>query len=382
MIKIMLSAGEVSGDVHGAHLALELKKINPSACLFGMGGEKMKAAGVDIRLDLTKSGTVGIVEIFKHLHKILFGLRKAKYMLRKELPDVLVLIDYQGFNMVLAGVAKSLGVKTVYYIAPQEWLWGTPKGVKSVATTIDTIIAIFEDEAKIYREAGGNVLYHGNPNLDTARPTMQKKEFFSLLGLNDRFPTFGLFPGSRQQEIDTLTPVLIQTAEIIKKTIPNSQFILSLSSIHFKEKISSFLAKSSVDIKVVYGKSHDALSSSNVCVAASGTTIIEAAILNTPIIMIYKLSPVTYFFAKNIVKIRLKYYCMPNILADKAIVPEYIQEKAKPQTLADKAMELLTDTKTKETMIEGYKLIRSKLGSPGVVKTAAKDIFGLIRGKI
>ena len=174
MIKVMLSAGEVSGDIHGAALAKELKILNRNIILFGMGGERMRSAGVELLYDLSSRGTVGIIEILKFLPSILFGISKMKRALKKEQPDLLVLIDYQGFNMMLAKYAKKLGIKTVYYIAPQEWLWGTPKGVKNVANTIDKILCIFEDEAKTYKKYGGNAVYIGNPNVDTTKSIISK----------------------------------------------------------------------------------------------------------------------------------------------------------------------------------------------------------------
>ncbi len=382
MIKIMMSAGEVSGDIHGAALARELKKLNSALHLFGMGGEKMRLAGVDIKYDLSAKGTVGIVEILKFLPSILLGFFVMKRLLKKERPDLLVLIDYQGFNMMLAKYAKKLGIKTVYYIAPQEWLWGTTKGVKKVVATIDKLLCIFEDESRIYKENGGNAVYVGNPNVDTARPGSTKEDFCKTAGLNPKFPIFGIFPGSRHQELDTLLPVFAGAAQLIKKKIPNAQFIIALSSLQFKKKISSFLEKRRINIPVVYGRSHDILGSSNVAIAASGTIIMEASIINTPAIMAYKISAVTYFIAKHIVKIKLPYFTMPNIIANKMIVPEIMQSEATGQNIADKAVQLLTDQEAIKNIKEGYRQVRSRLGAPGAVKRAAEEIMSELRGRI
>lgn len=382
MIKIMLSAGEVSGDIHGAALAKELRKINSALCLFGMGGEKMRLAGVDIKYDLSAKGTVGIIEVLKFLPSILFGLFKMKRLLKKERPDLLVLIDYQGFNMLLAKYAKRLGIKTVYYIAPQEWLWGTPKGIMNVVNTIDKLLCIFEEEAKAYKNNGGNAIYVGNPNVDTARPASSKEEFCKTAGLNPKFPIFGIFPGSRHQELDALLPVFTSAAALIKRKIPNSQFIIALSSLQFKNKVESHLKRKKIDIPAVYGRSHDILSASNVAIAASGTIIMEAAILNTPAIMAYKISPLTYFIAKYIVKIKLPYFTMPNIIANKMVVPEIMQSDATEQNIADKAAQMLTDPEAVKAIKEGFRQVRSKLGPPGAVKRAAEEIMAELRGKI
>ncbi|MFA5103929.1 MAG: lipid-A-disaccharide synthase [Candidatus Margulisiibacteriota bacterium] len=378
----MLSAGEVSGDIHGAALAKELKKSNSALYLFGMGGEKMRLAGVDIKYDLSAKGTVGIMEVIKFLPSILFGLAKMKKLLKKEKPDILTLIDYQGFNMLLAKYAKKLGIKTVYYIAPQEWLWGTPKGIKNVVETIDKLLCIFEEEAKIYKENGGNAVYVGNPNIDTARPSSSKEDFCKTAGLNPKFPIFGLFPGSRHQELDALLPVFTSAAGLIKKRIPNAQFVIALSSLQFKTKVNSYLQKHKINIPALYGRSHDILSASNVAIAASGTIIMEAAIINTPAIMAYKISALTYLIAKHIVKIKLPYFTMPNIIANKMIVPEIMQSDATECNIAGKAVQMLTDPEEIKAIKEGFRLVRARLGAPGAVKRAAEEIMTELRGKI
>lgn len=384
MIKIMLSAGEVSGDIHGAALAKELLKINPSIELFGMGGEKMRAAKVKTICDLTSKGTIGIIEIFKFLPSILLTFFKMKKLLKDENPDALVLIDYQGFNMLLAKQAKKLGIKTIYYIPPQEWLWGKEKGIKDVATTLDKLLCIFEKETEIYKHYGANAVYVGNPNFDTAKPTMSKEEFCAKFSLNPKFPIFGLFPGSRQQEIDTLLPVFIETAHLIKKSIPNSQFVIAISSLNFKEKIEKvvYSEKDKIKILVLYGLSHDILNACNLAIAASGTIITEAVILNTPIIMAYKISKATYFIAKNLLKINLPYLTMPNILINKLVIPEFIQEEANPENIAKKAIEIITSDHENKKMLNEYKNIRNLLGKPGAVKRAAEEIIVELRGKI
>lgn len=382
MIKIMLSAGEISGDMHGAALAKELKKINSALYLFGMGGEKMRLAGVDIKYDLSAKGSVGVMEVLRFLPSILFGLYKMKRLLKKESPDLLVLIDYQGFNMLLAKYAKKLGIKTAYYIPPQEWLWGTPKGIKNVVATIDKLLCIFEEEARIYKENGGNAVYVGNPNVDLAKPGVSKEEFCRATGLNPKFPIFGLFPGSRHQELISLLPVFTGAAALIKKEIPNAQFVIALSSLQFKSMVLSYLKKNNINIPAIYGRSHDILGASNVAIAASGTIIMEAAIINTPAVMAYKISNLTYLIAKYIVKIKLPYFSMPNIIANKMIVPEIMQSDVTQNNIAEKAVKMLMDPDKAKAVKDGFRNVRAKLGPPGAVRRAAEEIMSELRGRI
>ena len=376
----MISAGEVSGDLHASFLASELLKLNPGLHIFGMAGEKCRLSGVDVKIDITSKGTVGITEILKFLPSILFSYQKMKSLLKKERPDVLVLIDYQGFNMLLAKYAKKIGIKTVYYIPPQEWLWGTEKGLKNVASSVYKIMSIFEDEAKAYKKAGANVTYIGNPNLDTIKLSTDKTSFCRSFGLNPNFPVLGIFPGSRLQEIKSLLGIFLKACEIIKVQVPNTQFVLSLSSEHFRKDIEKMIEGS--QIKLIYGKNHDILNASNVSLAASGTVTMEATILGAPIIMAYRISYISYLIGRHILRIRLPYFSMTNLIAGYEVIPEFVQKKATAENLAEKAVELLTNKETLAGIKSGYSKVLSKFGAPGAVKRAAEQINYELRGKI
>ncbi|MEK7377039.1 MAG: lipid-A-disaccharide synthase [Candidatus Margulisiibacteriota bacterium] len=380
MIKVMVSAGEVSGDLHASFLTSELLRLNPTLKIFGMAGERSKAAGVDVRIDLSAKGTVGITEVLRFLPSILTAYFKMKALLKKERPDLLVLVDYQGFNMLLAKYAKKIGIKTIYYISPQEWLWGAEKGVKAAASSLYKILAIFEDEAKAYKKAGANVVYIGNPNLDTIKLSADKASFCRSFGLNPNFPVLGLFPGSRLQEINRLLGILLKAGNLIKARVPNAQFVLSLSSEHFRNGIEKKINGSRV--KLIYGKSHDILNASNVSLAASGTVTMEATILGAPIIMAYKISLISYLIGKYILRIRLPYFSMTNLIAGYEVIPEFVQDKATAENIAGKAIELLTDKGSIAAIKAGYSKVLSKFGSPGAVKRAAQQINYELRGKI
>jgi len=208
MKKIMLSAGEVSGDVHATSLVRELKKLLPDTYFFGMGSEKLLAEGVDVKIDIAKRGSIGILEALPNIVPIYFAYQKMLTLLKSERPDLLILIDSQGINMPLAKAAKKLGIKTIYYIAPQEWLWGSSKGVKKVSDTLDMIVSIFEKEHLAYKQAGGNSVYFGHPLVDIVKPEKSKSEARKeFLGSEDG-PVISLCPGSRTQEIKNLLPIL------------------------------------------------------------------------------------------------------------------------------------------------------------------------------
>ncbi|MFH1361746.1 MAG: lipid-A-disaccharide synthase [bacterium] len=367
-MKIMLSAGEVSGDVHGSHLVRELKKLKPEAYFFGMGSEKLLAEGVAVKVDITKRGTIGIFEALPNVLPVFLAYKKMVGLMKSEKPDMLILVDSQGINMPLAKAAKKLGIKTVYYIAPQEWLWGTPKGVKKVSETIDLIISIFEKEHETYQQAGGNSIYFGHPLLDIVKGDSQ---FAKGEG-----PTIALCPGSRTQEIKGLLPILLKAGELLKKELPKAEFIIPAASTEMIKKIFNYIGED-FRPKAIIGHTYDILASADLALCASGTINLEASILGTPNIMVYKLSPLTYFVGKHILKIgeKLKYFSMPNMLLDERAIPELVMEQAEPKIIAQEALSIIIDQERQAKMKASFEKLRTKLGQPGVIEKVAREIL-------
>jgi lipid-A-disaccharide synthase len=363
----MMSAAEVSADLLASSLARELKGCD----LFGMGGEKMRSAGVDIRIDITEKSSIGIVEAIKYLPFQLSTLRAMKNMILSEKPDALILVDAQGFNMPLAAFAKKQGIRTIYYIAPQEWLWGTKKGIRKVAGAIDLIISIFKKEHELYKANGGNSVYFGHPLLDIVRSNMGRQDFCRKFGLNPHEKIIALCPGSRHHEIKNLLPILLDVAGRIK----GAQFVLPISYSKFKNEIEDQLARTSLNIKVIEGYNHDILANSDLVIAKSGTIILECVCLNTPVIMFYKLSPLTYYIGRYLLGIKLDHYSMPNILAGRMVVPEYVMGQANADNIYNEAVRILADPQKARA---GYAEIRSLLGNTGATEKAAKKIIEFI----
>jgi len=375
-MKIMLSAGEVSGDTHGTYLVRELKKINSNIYFFGMGSEKLLAEGVDIKIDITKLGTIGIFEALPNILPVYLAYRKMIDLMKKEQPDLLLLVDSQGINMPLAKAAKKLGIKTVYYIAPQEWLWGTPKAAKKVAQTIDLIVAIFEKENEIYKLSGGNVVYSGHPLLDIVKPSWSKKETRKQLVGDEKGPIIAICPGSRTQEIKGLFPILLKAGELIKKELPDAKFLVPAASTDMIKRVFNMVSED-FRPKAVVGHTYDILAASDLAICTSGTINLEASILGTPNIMVYKLSPLTYFLGKYVLKIgeRLPYYSMPNILLEQKVIPELVMDQATPETIAQEAVAMINDSARQQNMRASFDALKNKLGSPGVISRCAQSIL-------
>jgi lipid-A-disaccharide synthase len=370
-MKVFVSAGEVSGDIHGSYLVKELKKLRPDIQLYGIGSERMAAAGVDVRFDISRRGSIGIFEALPNLFPILSVFNRVKKLLRDEKPDLVLLIDSQGFNLPLARFCKGQGIKTVYYIAPQEWLWGTPEGVKKVASTVDLIVAIFENEYQAYRQAGANVVYFGHPLIDIVKPTVSREAIRN----QPVQPLIALCPGSRIQEIRGLLPVLLKAGEIIHKEVPQARFVIPVASSKVIKDIFDLVGDFRPD--TIVGETYNILNASDLAICTSGTINLEASILGVPNIMVYKLSFLTYLIGKYIVKLdrKLPYFSMPNLLLNEKVIPELVMGNATPEKIAAEALCILRSKERVKRMKERFQLLRDHLGKPGVIRSVAESIL-------
>ncbi|MBE0477721.1 lipid-A-disaccharide synthase [Candidatus Aerophobetes bacterium] len=371
MLKIMLSATEVSGDMHAAHLVKAIKKIYPEAEFIGAGGEQMRAAGVDVKAFTTHMGTMGVVEGFKYYPSFLKIKLRMEKLLKEERPDVLILIDSRDFNLNLVKPAKKLKIPVVYYFAPQLWAWFDLK-MRRASRRIDKIIAIFPFEEKLYKKMGADVLWTGHPLLDIARPTMEKEEVFKKFSLNPEKPLISLLPGSREYEIKNLLPVMLQAAKNLNKRIKDVQYAIPVAASVFKEKIMQLVSKSGIEVRVADGNIYDFMNISTLVVTASGTAALEAACLDAPMIVMYKAHITTYILAWILIK--FPYVSLPNIIAEKKIVPELLQFKAKERYLLKAMLELLESPEKLDAMKRELKDVVAKLGPVGATERAAKVV--------
>uniref|UniRef100_A0A7C3MS69 Lipid-A-disaccharide synthase n=1 Tax=Dictyoglomus thermophilum TaxID=14 RepID=A0A7C3MS69_DICTH len=362
-MKIFFSALEVSADLHGSKLINALKQKQKNIYFFGLGGERMKEEGLDVRWDLTRYSTVGFVEPLPYIPKLLKIQQEAKNLLREARPDLAIFIDAQGFNLPLAKYAKSLGIITVYYFAPQYWLWGKKEEAKEVLSNLDWIIATFPQEYSLYKSFGDNVVFFGHPLIDylSVYSNIDKK--------ND---LIGLFPGSRVQEIKKLTPIFLEIAE----KLPGYKFVIPLASQNFSNLLYSIIKGKENLVKVVSGnESQKILRASVISLVASGTVTLEAAILKTPVFVFYKISPLTYFIAKRLV--HYPYIALPNIILEKRIFPEYVQYIDINKVVKD-IDDFLKDSDRREKMLKDLDRISEIIGKPGVLDKISDFILNLL----
>jgi len=363
-LKIMLSAGEASGDVHGASIAREIKKLSPATELFGFGGNLMAAAGVKLVRNCKDYNVMGVVEVVKNLRRILKLLDDLTEIIRAEKPDLLVLIDYPDFNWRLAKRAKKLGVKILSYIPPSAWAWRKGRA-KTCAAIADVFIAIFPFELPVYQAAGAKIFFLGNPLVDAVKPSMSKVEARKFFGVTEGERVILLMPGSRRQEIKLLLPLMLDAVRILSATRPAKFFLPAADGVE------NLIDTAGTNVAIVNSaRRYDLMSIADAAIATSGTVVLEAALLNLPCVVLYKMAPLNFFIGKLLVDI--KFFSLPNILADEKILPELLQGDVTPEKISDKVLNLL-DNRARVT--ENLQAACAKLGGTGAASRVAQKIL-------
>jgi lipid-A-disaccharide synthase len=373
--KILMVAGEASGDLHGAHLMEAIQQIDSTVQFFGMGGEALRKTGMNLLYHHRSLSVVGMTEVLVKLRSILKALKGLKQSLDREKPDLVILIDFPDFNLRLAKFAYHRGVPVLYYISPQVWAW-RPGRVKLIARCVRKILVFFPFEVGLYRAAGADVAWVGHPLLDTVRPSLSKEDALRQFGLDPALRTIGLLPGSRESEIRKLLPTLLASADLLREEIPNLQFVLPLAPSLSQANLRPWLEKISLPLQVVEGRTYDVMSISELLITASGTATLEGALLGRPMVIVYKISPLSYWIGRALV--RVDHIGMVNLVAEKGIVPELIQKDANPQRIAQEALRILKDPALQGQMRDAMGEVRQRLGEPGASKRAAQIVYSLL----
>jgi lipid-A-disaccharide synthase len=358
----MIVAGEASGDLHGANLVKEAHRIDPDLVFLGIGGSKMREAGVTTLIDASAMAVVGLVEVVAHFDVICRAYTTLRRIIRTDPPDLLILIDYPDFNLRLAKLAKSAGVKVLYYISPQVWAWRVER-VKKIARLVDRMAVVFPFEVPFYEKEGVPVTFVGHPLADIVRPTMSRAEAQSSFGLDPARKTVGLFPGSRKGEIRSLLPTILESAALLRQRFPDLQFILPLAPSLAAADVTPYLESSGLDVKVVEGMAYDVIQVCDAIITVSGTVTLEIALLEVPMVIIYRVSPLTYAVGKRL--IRVDHIGICNIVAGERVVRELVQHDAEPAWIVEEISCILTDDVYARQMREKLAGVRGKLGSGG-----------------
>ncbi|MCD4780579.1 MAG: lipid-A-disaccharide synthase [Candidatus Omnitrophica bacterium] len=371
---ILIVAGETSGDIHAAHLVTELKKINPTFSFSGLGGPRLEAAGVEIYKDLTKLAVVGFTEVIKHYHEFKQAFDLILNKITETQAEAIILVDYPGFNLRLAK-AINKKIKVIYYISPQVWAWKKNR-VFLIKKYIDKMMVIFPFEKDFYARYGIYARFVGHPLTESIRISRHRDHILQQHNLNPDQTTIGLLPGSRHKEIDRHLPIMLKTAEILQKKFPMLQFLLIKAPNMTEDILSRYLLGTILNIHSFQDDSYELRSTCHLCLVASGTATLETALLNVPMVVIYKTSFLTWLLAKLFIKI--PYIALVNVVAKKKIVPEFVQYQAKPRIIAKQCEQIFSDDEATETMKKSLDWICSLLGKKEASQQAAQEVVNTI----
>ena len=373
-IPILLSAGEASGDMYAARLATALKQ-RLDVQIFGMGGEQMRAAGVDVITDYHEVSVVGITEILSHLPSLIRAMRKLIEAARQRKPALAILTDFPGFHLRLARKLLPLGVRNVYYICPQFWAW-RPWRANLLRRRFVQALCIFPFEEDFFRGRGVNARFIGHPLVGTVQPTLTREQFAAKHDLDPQQPIVTLLPGSRWGEISRHLPTMLEACTELHKLAPaNYNFVLAVATGIDLPRLRTLIPPSNRAPVIVQNETYTALASANAALVCSGTATVEAALLSTPMVVVYRVTPLTALLAKPLV--RTKFFSMVNLIAGRAVVPELIQDDFTPAKAAAELRRLL-DPATAAEIRQGLAEVRARLGPAGAIDRAADAIAALL----
>jgi len=370
---ILVVAGEVSGDLHASKVVQACRAQSPETVFWGIGGDHLKAEGVELLQHTDQMSVMGIAEVLKHYRFFKTVMKQILAEVETRRPDAALLVDYPGFNLRLAAELKKRGVKVYYYISPKVWAWNK-KRIPKMARVIDRLMVIFPFEADVFKGTGLQVDYVGNPLVEQIDGFL-KTEPMDLPWQGTR--RIALLPGSRRQEIERILPTILSAAKRIEAQVPEVSFMIATPN----EKVAAMVNEKLSETKdqpsclnVVCGEAREAMRQAEAAIVTSGTATLETALINTPHVLVYKTSAFTYWFARSVVKV--KFIGLVNLVAGKSVTPEILQDEATPQRLADETLKLMSATPGRQTMLEGFAEVRNRLGDKKAASTVAAILLG------
>lgn len=380
MVRLLISTGEVSGDLQGALLVAALRRQAQQQGLdleiIALGGERMAQAGATLLSQTSAIGSVGLTESLAYIWPTLRLQRQTLKYLQQHPPDLVVLIDYMGANLPLGKqLHRQFDVPIVYYIAPQEWVWSlTGKATREIVQFSDRVLAIFPEEARYYAAKGAQVTWVGHPLVDYVKSAPNRQQARDALGMPAAQVAIALLPASRQQEIRYLLPAMFAAARQIQQQVPQAHFWIPLSLEKYRTAIEQAVADYGLRATIV-NHSLSVLSAMDLAISKSGTVNLELALFDVPQVVVYRLSPLSAWIYRHLLNFSIPYMSPPNLVGMEPIVPELLQEAATPDQIAATALELLASAEARQVMLTGYQRMRQALGAPGVVDRAAQEIL-------
>lgn len=377
--RILIVAGELSGDLHAAGVVAELRRRAPLLTIEGIGGDRMCQAGVRLHVHAGNLAVVGLVEVAARLPAIRRAYRSMIRWLRERRPDLVILVDFPDFNLRLARRAFRLGIPVVYFISPQVWAWRAGR-IRSIAKFVQRLLVIFPFEEKFYRERGVEALYVGHPLLDRLTATPSMDEARRCLELEGPAPVLGLLPGSRVGELARHLPLLLSSARQLMKRHPGLRVIIAVADGLPLDLIESYVNQEAISARVVRGRTYEIMAASDLILVASGTATLEAAIIGTPMVIVYRLAFLSWLLGRLL--IRVPYIGMVNLVAGRRVVPELIQFHATPERITAEAHRLLLSAEHRLRMRQELQQVRDRLGPPGALGRTVDAILECLQSGV
>jgi len=375
-LKLMISAGEASSDMHAAHVVNELANRGIEFDCFGMGADKLNAAGMDLILDCRELAVIGIVDVLINYPRFMRRLATLRKAMSERKPDLLIIVDYPDFNLKLAETAKELGIPVLFYISPQIWAW-RKKRINRIGSLVSHMAVLFPFEVDVYEAAGIPVTYVGHPLVDDAKSAFSKAEARAHLKLADSKTLVALLPGSRNGELKRNLPVMLDTAAVLKNTIPEAQFVLPIAPTLERAAVNEILEQAPIAVSTVNAQSYHAMRAADVVLSASGTATLETAMLGTPMAVMYVVNGLNYAIMKRLIQV--DDIGLVNIVAGKRICQEFIQENAQPDAMAQELEKCLTDSDYRQTMEAELQKVKLKMGTGGASTRVAALIESMLK---
>ncbi|MGA6826602.1 lipid-A-disaccharide synthase [Nitrospira sp. NS4] len=375
MTKVLIISGEASGDLHGANLARALKELDPAVTLVGVGGAAMKAAGVRLVEGFGHLDIMGMIGL-SALRAVIKRFAAMRRLLRSEPWDAVVFIDNPGLNLRYAWFAKAAGLRVIYYIAPQVWAW-RPGRMKYIQQRVDHVMVILPFEPELYHRVGLPCTFVGHPLLDAVAPHYDRPSLRVRFRLKSGGTVVALLPGSRAREVQSLLPTLLEAAERLARDRPDTQFILAQASTISDDLLQPLLQQSAVPVTVVKEQASEVMAVSDLVLVASGTATLQAAVVGTPMVLLYRTDRLTYRLARLL--IRVQWIGLVNLVAGRSVVPELIQDEATGERLYEEARRLLEDRAAYDEMKRALAAVKASLGEPGASSRAAQVVLNACR---
>jgi lipid-A-disaccharide synthase len=369
--EILIVAGEASADLHASRVLEELKQLRPEVRAFGVGGPRLRAAGLEAIAPAEDISVMGIAEVLPRIPRILGILRALRLAAAERRPRAALLVDLPDFNLRLAAKLKALGIPVVYYVSPTIWAW-RPKRAKKIAKVVDRMLCILPFEERFYEGTGVSARFVGHPLAERPLPAAPER-YRSELGLPASRTTVALVPGSRPSELKRIFPAMLDAAERIRKARPDAQFVVPVAPTLAREQLAPYLAShSTMEVKLVDGHTEEVVGASDAALVKSGTSTLETALMLRPMVVVYRLSWLSYLVGRLLV--RIAHFALVNILAGRGLVPELLQRDASPERMAAEIERLLGDRAAREEQLRGLRAVRDSLGEPGAARRVAEEV--------